>query len=78
MLKTRPVSWLKAARKDFERFPRGAQAELARALSMVAEGGHPDTAKPLRGFGSGVFELALRFRNDAFRVVYAVQIGADV
>ena len=25
--KTRPISWLKAARKDFERFPQGAQDE---------------------------------------------------
>lgn len=45
---------------------------------MVAEGGHPDIAKPLTGLGSGVLELALRFRGDAFRVVYAVQIDRDV
>jgi hypothetical protein len=25
--KIRPISWLKAARKDFERFPQGAQDE---------------------------------------------------
>lgn len=78
MIKTRPISWLKAARKDFEQFPEGARIELARALTVVAEGGHPDIAKPLKGFGSGVFELALRFRTDAFRVVHAVQIGADI
>src|SRR4051794_9141058 len=78
MIKTRPVSWLKAAKKDFERFPEVAQIEMARALTIVAEGGFPDIAKPLKGIGSGVFELALRFRTDAFRVVYAVQIGDDV
>ena len=38
----------------------------------------PAIAKPLRGLGSGVLELALAFRGDAFRVVYAVQLGADV
>jgi phage-related protein len=47
-------------------------------LTIVAEGGFPDIAKPLKGIGSGVFELALRFRSDAFRVVYAVRIGNDV
>jgi phage-related protein len=31
-------------------------------------------AKPMRGLGSGVFEVALPFRGDAFRVVYAVQL----
>ena len=78
MIKTRPISWLKAARKDFDRFPLAAQIETARALTIVAEGGHPDVAKPLKGFGSGVFELALRHRTDAYRVVYAVQIGPDI
>ena len=34
--------------------------------------------KPLKGVGSGVSELALAFRGDAYRVVYAVQLGADV
>jgi phage-related protein len=75
---TRPVSWIKAARKDFEDFPAGAQDEMLRALTIVAEGGHPDIAKPLKGFGSGILELALRFRGDAYRVVYAVQLGSDV
>ena len=52
--------------------------EIGRALSIVAEGRHPDIAKPLKGFGSGVLELALRQRGEAYRVVYAVQIGADI
>lgn len=30
----------------------------------------------MTGLGSGVLELALRHRGDAFRVVYAVQLGA--
>ena len=38
----------------------------------------PDVAKPLKGLGAGVMELALRHRGDAFRVVFAIQIGADV
>jgi phage-related protein len=44
----------------------------------VAEGGHPDMAKPLKGFGSGVLELALRFHGDAYRVVYVLRLrGGD-
>jgi phage-related protein len=38
----------------------------------------PDIAKPLAGLGSGVMELALKHRGDAFRVVYALQIDADI
>ena len=37
---------------------------------------HTPTAPPLqRNAGPGVFEIALPFRGDAFRVVYAVQLA---
>lgn len=75
---SRPISWIKAARKDFENFPKGAQLDMARALTILAEGRMPDIAKHLTGFGSGVMELALKHRGYAFRVVYALQIGDDL
>jgi len=48
------------------------------ALSVAAEGGKAAIAKPMKGIGSGVFEIALPFRGNAFRVVYAVQLGDDL
>jgi phage-related protein len=78
MRDTRPISWLKGGRKDFEDFPQGAQLEMARALTILAEGRMPEIAKPLTGLGSGVMELALKHRGDAFRVVYALQIDDDI
>lgn len=56
---TRPIQWIKAARKEFEDIHRGARDDLLDALTAVAE-------------------LALRHRGDAFRLVYALLIGADV
>src|SRR5260370_17689427 len=76
--KTRPVSWLKAALKEFETFPEGAKTICLAALTIAAEGGKADIAKPMHGMGSGVFEIALPFRSDAFRVVYAVQLGDEI
>ena len=32
----------------------------------------------MNGLGSGVFEIALPFRGNAFRLVYAVQLGDDL
>ena len=32
----------------------------------------------MHGLGSGVFEIALGFREDAFRVVYAVHLADQV
>jgi phage-related protein len=75
---TRPISWVSAARKEFANFPERAQAICLAALTVAAEGGKADIAKPLRGMGSGVMEIALPYRGNAFRVVYAVQIGAEL
>ena len=76
--KTRPVSWIRAAIKEFEAFPEGARAICLAALTIAAEGGKADIAKPMHGLGSGVFEIALAFRGDAFRVVYAVQLADEI
>lgn len=78
MRPTRPISWLTSARKAFDGFPEGAREVFIDALSVAAEGGKPGIAKPMKGLGSGVFEIALPYRGNAFRVVYAVQLGDDL
>ena len=76
--KMRPISWIKAARKDFEQFPLPAQSTCLAALTIAAAGGMADIAKPFKGLGSGIFEIALPWRGDAFRVVYAVRIAEEL
>ncbi len=76
--RTRAVSWIKAALKDFESFPEGARSRCLTALTIAAEGGKADIVKPMKGMGSGVFEIALPLRGDAFRVIYAVQIVEEI
>jgi phage-related protein len=76
--RTRPVSWIRAALRDFETFPEGARLICLAALTIAAEGGKADIAQPMRAMRSGVFEIALRFRGDAFRVVYAVQLADEI
>lgn len=75
---TRPISWIKAALKDFEKFPKGAQREILRALTVAAEGHKADIAKPMKGLGSGVYEVALAWRGETYRTVYIVQMGPDI
>jgi phage-related protein len=75
---TRPVSWIQAALKEFETFPDGARSICLTALTIAADGGKADIAKPMHGMGPGVFEIALPFRGDAFRVVYAVQLAEEL
>jgi phage-related protein len=78
MRDTRKISWIKAARRDFEDFPNDVQSDMLDALTVAAEGGKSDKAKPFHGVDGGVFEIALRYRGDAFRALYAVKIGTDI
>ena len=42
--KTRPISWIKLALKEFERFPMEAQSTCLSALIMAAVNGKADIA----------------------------------
>lgn len=75
---TRTISWIKAARKAFDEFPLEAQERITDALVIAARGEKAGIAKPMRGFGSGVFEIALPYQGEAYRTVYAVQMGEEV
>ena len=70
---SRPISWVKAARKEFQKFPAAAQTEIRFALTLAAEGRKADIAKPMKGLGPGVFEVALAYFGDAYRTVYVLQ-----
>src|SRR5262245_38900734 len=75
---SRPISWVRPALKEFEKFPEDARKRFLVALTIAAEGSKADIAKPIHGFGTGLFELALPFRGDAFRVIYTVQVGDEI
>ena len=70
----RLIAWMKGALREFKTFPEEAREDIEDALTLAALGDMPPTAKPLKGVGSGVFEIALKHRSDAFRAIDAVQI----
>ena len=74
----RRISWIKAALRDFGEFPEDVRRRVTRALRFAANGEKDEKAKPFKGHGSGVFEVALQHKGDAFRVVYDVQTDTDV
>jgi len=75
---TRPIAWIKAARKDFEKFPRAARDRINTALAITAEGRKADIAKPMKGLGVGVMEVALRHQANAYRTVYVTEIAGTL
>ncbi|MEA3361195.1 MAG: type II toxin-antitoxin system RelE/ParE family toxin [Thermodesulfobacteriota bacterium] len=78
MKNTRPISWIKAALRDFKKFPDNVQDDALNALTIAAEGGKSDNTKQFKGVEGGVFEIVLKHRGDAFRVLYAVKISEDI
>ena len=60
---TRPIGWIRASR--YEAFPQPVRDRVA--LTIAAVGGKADIAKPLKGLGSGVMQIAVRYRSDAAR-----------
>jgi len=51
---------------------------MALAIETAADGETADLAKPMKGLGSGVFEIALAYRADAYRAIYAVKLGNEL
>jgi phage-related protein len=74
----RPVVWLGDSKRNLRGFPDGAQKLLGDELQLIQFGGIPRDAKPFKGVGSGVLEIALRYASEAYRVVLALQVGRQI
>lgn len=47
-------------------------------LQLIQFGEMPKDAKPLKGLGSGIIEIALKYDKEAYRCVQAVQLGQKI
>lgn len=74
----RHVSWIAAARREFDNFPLAVREDFAGAIYMLQCGEWPDDAKPLHGLDGGVYEIPCRYRGDSWRLVYALKIGESL
>ena len=66
------------SKRNLQAFLKGAQKIIGDELQLTQFGGMPRNAKPFRGVGSGVFEIALRYHAEAYCTVLAVQLGEKV
>lgn len=76
--KRRLLYWEGSSKKDFKEFPIPVQKDMGVALFIVQLGRTPESAKPWKGLGSGVYELVENHRGDTFRAVYTVRVGDAV
>ena len=47
-------------------------------MTIAAQGSKADIAKPLKGLGAGVMEIAVRHLSNAWRVVYVMEIAGTL
>jgi len=71
----KPAVFVGSSRKDLRAFPGKVRQEIGQALFEVQLGDHPASAKPLKGFGSGVLEIRDNFDGDTYRAVYTVRFA---
>jgi phage-related protein len=74
----RPLMWLGNSLRNLRAFPADAKKIIGDELQLIQFGGMPRDAKPFKGVGSGVFEIALRHDAEAYRTVLAVQLGRNI
>jgi phage-related protein len=68
----RPLFWVGSSKRDYCEFPGKVQDNLGFELFLAQTGQHPPSAKPFKGLGSGVLELAEDYDGGTYRAVYAV------
>ena len=71
----RPVRWMGNSKKNLLKFPSEVQKIIGDELQFIQFGGMPKDAKPFKGVGSGVLEIAVKYDKEAYRTVVAVQLG---
>ena len=74
----RPVVWLGNSRRNIQAFPPDARRIIGGELQLMQYGGMPKDAKPFRGLGSGVIEIAIWHDGEAYRTVVALQFGRNI
>jgi len=72
------LTWLADSRSRLQSFPVNVQHDIGFALYAAQLGEINPRAKPLRGLGTGVMEIAVHDVSGAYRAVYAVSIGDSI
>ena len=74
----RQLVWLGNTRETLSAFPIAAKKVLGFGLRQVQIGEIPEFAIPLKGIGSGVYELTANSRKDTYRLIYTAKLSSQV
>ena len=76
--KLRQVIWVGNSKAELVEFPKPIQKDIGDGLFIAQAGSLSPEAKPLKGIGSGVFEIRADYRTNTYRAVYSVKIGNKI
>jgi phage-related protein len=66
------------SKRDLLGFPQRVISAIGYDLGAVQYGEHPPSAKPWKGLGPGVWELAEQDASGTYRAVYTVQFARAI
>ncbi len=72
------IEWMGSSYEDLIALPADVQDRIGFVLNVAQFGGKHFTAKPWKGEGPGVLEVAEDFQGNTYRVVYTVRFEAAV
>ena len=72
------LTWIADSRSSVKSFPVSVQDGIGYALYVAQLGEMSAAAKPLRGLGGGVMEIAAHDASGTYRAVYTVSIGDSI
>ena len=72
------VKWVGDSREQVRSFPKPARKIVGDALQFAQLGRKHQKATPLRGVGSGVFQISARYDTNTYRAVYTVKLGENI
>jgi len=72
------LKWIGSSKGDLMQFPNDVIKEMGYALFVAQNGGTYEKTKPFKGYGSGVYEVAIRYNKDAYRTIYFIESGDKI
>lgn len=74
----KPLEFLGSSRDDLRAMPESIRHDLGFELMRVQLGGEPASFKPMPTVGAGVYEIRVRDRAGAYRLIYVAKFEAAV
>ena len=78
MSSEKPIYWVGTSYKDLLGFPDDVKQSAGYQLHRIQNGLDPENWKPFQGIGSGVKEIRISEKGNAFRIVYVAKLSEKI